>query len=257
MKLQDRNGVLYPKKMKRRSWIVAGPPGSGKSYLVNEVGGWPGEVAIDITMKKWWAVEPLTHRPREIHFALPFKGYDGRYSVYDEKWNGVAEFPELDVERIKVPKKKEFILAPDWRARFVFDFILPPPDWLFAMRRERLASGDTRLVDMNLTRELVAWQVYIHWQIARHFHQSGLQVILRPFTTARPYSFPVLSKVMQKKGNPSKQEITPALDWTKLRNVRGWIKAVSPIDWRVMKGEKQATDQSDGTNPPAMYVVNS
>ncbi len=86
MKLQERNGIVYPAKMKFRSWIIAGPPGSGKSYLVDKIKGWPGEVCLDITMKHWWTVEPLSHRPREVHFALPFKGFDKRYSVYDERW---------------------------------------------------------------------------------------------------------------------------------------------------------------------------
>jgi hypothetical protein len=54
-------------------------------------------------MKKWWAVEPLTHRPREIHFALPFKGIAERYPVYDERWLEVKELPRLDVDRIKIP----------------------------------------------------------------------------------------------------------------------------------------------------------
>ena len=53
-------------------------------------------------MKKWWAVEPLTHRPREIHFALPFKGIAERYPVYDERWLEVKELPRLDVDRIKM-----------------------------------------------------------------------------------------------------------------------------------------------------------
>ncbi len=126
MKLQDRNGVLFLAKMKFPSWIVAGPPGSGKSYLIGKIGGWPGEVCLDITMKKWWAVEAFTHRPREIHFALPFIEIDERHSVYDEKLQGVKEFPELDVEQIRIPSKNRFILDPKWRARFFCDFILPP-----------------------------------------------------------------------------------------------------------------------------------
>ena len=210
---------------------MAVPPGSGKSYLIDKIGGWPGEVGLDITMKKWWAVEPLTHRPREIHFVLPFKGADERYSVYDEKWLGVKELPELDVDRIIIPSKKTFILAPDWRARFVFDFILPPPTWLFEVRRDRWRSGDTRLVDMNLTPELVAWQVHIHWQLACYFHQSGMQVMVRPFNTARPHSFRALIKIMQKKGKPSKREIKPSLNWSKLRNIRSWISESYSGDW--------------------------
>ena len=231
MKLQDRNGVPFPAKMKFRSWIVAGPPGSGKSYLINKIGGWPGEVCLDITMKRWWAAEPLTHRPREVHFALPFKGIDRRYSVYDDKWLGAKKLPALDVNRIRIPTKKKFILAPDWQARFVFDFVLPPPVWLFEVRRKRLESGDTRLVDIGITPEFVAWQVGTHWQLARFFHESGLQVMLRPFNTARPYSLPALRKIMRKKGKPTALEVRPSLDWSRLRSIRSWVRESSAGCW--------------------------
>ena len=63
-----------------------------------------------------------------------------------------------------------------------------------------MASGDARLVDLGLTLALVAWQVNVHWLLAWHFHRSGLQVMLRPFNTARPYAFPLLKKIMRKKG---------------------------------------------------------
>ena len=151
MKLVEYKGVPHPAKMNRDSWIVVGPPGSGKSHLIQKIGGYSGEVAIDISEKKWWGVEPLTHRPREIHFALPFQGQSEPITVYDERFKGERELPELDFERIRLPQKKKFILAPDWQARFVFDFILPPPAWLFETRRARLSTEDGNLVDMDLT----------------------------------------------------------------------------------------------------------
>ena len=233
MKLKERNGVTYPAKMRYRSWIVLGPPGSGKSYLIEKIGGFPGEVGIDISMKKWWAVEPMTHRPREIQLAFPFKGFDEGLSVYDERWQGMQSLPEVDFERIKIPRKKKFILAPNWRARFVFDFLLPPPRWLYRRRQERLSSADVRLVDMGLTLESVAWQVHIHWQIAWFFYQSGLQVMLRPFNSARPFSFPLLKKIMQKKGAPFGEAVTPALDWCKVRHVRFWVDEAAPPGWKM------------------------
>jgi hypothetical protein len=233
MKLKDRNGILLPARMKVGSWIVVGPPGSGKSYLMEKIGGWPDEVCLDISMEKWWKVEPLTHRPREIHLALPFKGFDEGLSVYDEQWKGVQELPEVDFDRIRIPHKKKLILAPDWRARFVFDFILPPPGWLYEKRQERLSSDDVRLVDMGLTPEWIEWQVHIHWRAAWFFHQSGLQVMLRPFNTARPYSFAVLKKIMQKKGEPSKKKVVPTLDWSKVQFVKSWINETAPGNWKM------------------------
>lgn len=232
MKLQERNGIAYPAKMKFRSWIIAGPPGSGKSYLVDKIRGWPGEICLDITMKHWWRVEPLAHRPREIHFALPFKGSNDRYAVYDEKWTGETSFPELDTNRIRIPKKKKFILAPNWRARFVFDFILPPPEWLLASRQGRTSRGDVREVDRKLTLDLARWQVHVHWQLAQYFHRAGLQVMLRPFNTARPYSWRVVNKIMQKEVDHKNPRISPELDWSLTENVRDWAKTGSPNIWQ-------------------------
>ena len=231
MKLTSKNGIPYPSKMDEGSWIVVGPPGSGKSYLIEQIKGYPGEVGIDISEEKWWSVEPLTHRPREVHFAMPFKGHDESLSVYDEQWKDVEVFPELDTERVQIPTKKKFILAPNWRARFVFDFILPPPSWLCAVRTKRLASEDIRLVDMNLTLEWVTWQVHVHWQLAWHFHQCGLQVMLRPFNTARPYSFSVLKKVLQKKPQASEKKASPSMDWSKVKYVKLWYHEASPENW--------------------------
>lgn len=238
MKLKEKNGILYPVKMKFGSWIVAGPPGSGKSYLMNKIGGYPGEVCIDISEKKWWTVEPLTHRPREIHFAFPFKGHDEGLSVYDEKFKGMKDLPDPDFKRIQIPHKKKFILAPNWQARFVFDFILPPPGWLFETRKNRLSSGDMRLVDLGLTPEWIAWQVHTHWRVAWFFYQSGLQVMLRPFNTTRPYSFPVLEKILRKNGKRSDKEVTPSLDWSKVQVVKLWFDQASPKKWKMQQWDE-------------------
>ena len=157
MKLTERDGIPIPKKMKIKSWIVTGPPGCGKSWLVQRVGGWPGEVAVDLTMKKWWKAEPLTHRPREVHFVFPYVGLKERFTVYDDRWSTVDELPELDLARIRVPDEKKFFLSPDWRERFVFDFILPPPSWILAQRRARYASADKRPMDRELDENWIAW----------------------------------------------------------------------------------------------------
>lgn len=207
---------------------MLGPPGVGKSRLIHQIGGWPDEICVDISRDKWWTVEALTHRPREIHLALPFEGLDESASVYDDRWKGVEAFPEPDFARICIPRKKKFILAPNWRAKFVFDFILPPPAWLFANRRERLSSNDVRLVDMDLTEAWIAWQIHTHWRIARFFHQAGLQTMVRPFNTVRPYSFPLLKKISKKSTKPCREEITPGLDWSRVRCVKRWITEASP-----------------------------
>ena len=43
--------------------LLVGPPGSGKSYLIEKIKGYPGEIGIDISQDKWWAVEAL--KPHE------------------------------------------------------------------------------------------------------------------------------------------------------------------------------------------------
>jgi len=228
MKLKERNGILIPAKMKYRSWIVLGPPGAGKSHLIDRIRGWPEEICIDVSQKRWWAVEPLSHRPREIHLSLPFQGSDQGLCVYDDRWREAGEYPEPELERIRIPHKKKFILAPDWRARFVFDFILPPPAWILKKRRERLASDDMRLVDMGITPEWVEWQVHTHWKVAQHFHHSGLQVMVRPFNSARPFPFAVLKKTLRIKRDADVKEITPETDWSKVRHIKHWIEEIAP-----------------------------
>ncbi|MBF0194196.1 MAG: hypothetical protein HQL71_06535 [Magnetococcales bacterium] len=228
MKLKEKKGILYPGKMKFRSWIVAGTPGCGKSYLIDKIGGWPGEVAIDISMKKWWTVEPLSHRPREVHFSFPYDGMKDRFTVYDDRWSDADKFPKVDWDSIKIPNKKKFILAPNWRARFVFDFILPPPEWILKQRKQRYESADKRPMDWNPSRKWIQWQAEVHWGLAWHFHNSGLQVIVRPFNTARPYSFKVLQKIMRQKNKLQDKEINPDLNWSKVRNVGLWVSESAP-----------------------------
>ena len=228
MKLKDRNDIPYPAEMKFRSWIVLGPPGCGKSYLIRRIGGYPGEVGIDISQNKWWKAEPLAQRPRELHFAFPFQGHSSALPVYDECWKALRELPALDYQRIQLPQKKKFVLAPDWRARFVFDFILPPAEWLLDNRNKRHDSGDRRLVDLGLTPRWVSWQVHVHWHAAWFFHQAGLQVMIRPFNTARPYSFPVLTKALKKKGLPTETPVNPDMNWSKMRFAKLWFEQSAP-----------------------------
>ena len=41
--LQHIKGVAFPAHLKFRQLLVTGPPGSGKTQLINQVGGWPEE----------------------------------------------------------------------------------------------------------------------------------------------------------------------------------------------------------------------
>jgi hypothetical protein len=229
MNLNKYGDIYYPADKRFRSWIVTGPPGSGKSYLMQSIGGWPEEICIDVEQKRWWAVEPLKHRPREIHFALPFEGIRESRSVYDERWKGMRKFPKVAVDRIRIPKARSFSLAPDWRARFVFDFILPPPEWVFQRRKERLSATHSP-VDLGLTQEWVRWQVHVFWRVARYFHQSGLQVLVRPFNTARPFTFSALDQVRERTTWPTGQSLEMSTNWETVNNVHRWIDVAGPDD---------------------------
>jgi len=223
LKLAEREGIPVPKKMKIKSWIVTGPPGCGKSWLIHKVRGWPGEATIDLSMKKWWKAEPLTHRPREVHFIFPYVGLEERFSVYDDRWEGIDELPELDMERIRVPHKKKFFLSPDWRERFVFDFILPPPAWTLAQRRTRYASPDKRPMDHEPSETWIAWQSAIHWRAALYLHRAGMRVLIRPFNVIRPFTPKLLKRLSGKKKLPTTEALSPSLDWSKASTVRRWL----------------------------------
>ena len=232
-KYKTVGNIWIPEAMKVRSWVVTGTPGAGKSYLLKQIGALPGEICIDIAMKKWWKIQALAQRPREVHFALPFKGYENSYPLYDDTWTQAEDLPKVDLERILIPIKKRFILAPDWRARFVFDFILPPPAWIYNTRRKRFAEGDIKLVDVGITKRLVRWQARTLWRVASHFDASGLQVMVRPFNLAYPYSFSELRKILTGKPKWGRRSVFPkGVDMGVEITVREWTRKTAPKDWR-------------------------
>ena len=239
-KYKPKGKIWIPEAMKPRSWIVTGTPGAGKSYLLKQIGAIPGEICIDIAMKKWWTIPPLAQRPREVHFALPFKDYKDSYPLYDEAWTQAEDLPEVDLESIRIPRKKKYILAPDWRARFVFDFIMPPPDWIYEIRRNRLAEGDGRLVDVGITNRLATWQTQTLWRVASHFDASGLQVLVRPFNLAYPYTFPELRSFAGQPEWGSRSVFPEGVDMDVEITLREWIRKTAPKEWQEMaaKGTK-------------------
>ncbi|MBT8449786.1 MAG: hypothetical protein KJO69_08855, partial [Gammaproteobacteria bacterium] len=94
----------------------------------------------------------------------------------------------------------------------------------------RYASKDKRLMDARLSKKQIQWQAHVYWQLAWFFHKSGLQVIVRPFNSVRPYSFSVLKKISRNKNKLSKKEITPETDWSKEKNVKAWLQKSAPKD---------------------------
>lgn len=169
-------GVTVPRGVHFRQIIVTGPPCSGKTSLVQKLGGWPEEGCIDIAQNLWWRSRVLAFRPREVHMKIPFRGYPESHTVFDREW--LAAPTPVDYGRIQIPPGKSWLLRIDWKRRFVFDFQLPPAERIYAIRRNRALRG-THPVDGQLTREEVERQSAVYEFLASHFHRCGLQVVVR------------------------------------------------------------------------------
>jgi hypothetical protein len=176
--LQHIKGIAFPAQLKFRQLLVTGPPGSGKTRLINQVGGWPEEGYIDLTLKNWWRAQSLTFRPREVHLGFPFVGYDEALTVFDKAWLEAPEAPALDLPRIVLPPAKSSFLAVKWRRRFVFEFLIPPSEVILKWRLER-SHRTVHPVDRGVTLEQVEKQAAVYREAALHFHRSGMLTYIR------------------------------------------------------------------------------
>lgn len=171
-------GVAFAPGVKFRQIVVTGPPGSGKSTFVKRIGGWPEEGYIDLTFKGWWKVHSLNLRPREIHLGLPFRGQTDALAMFEDEWLAAWDRLVPEPERILLPPVKRFFFSVDWRARFVFEFLLPDPKRIFAQRKARAELG-THPVDEHLDLGQVRRQCAVFEETALHFHRNGMQVYIR------------------------------------------------------------------------------
>ena len=169
-------GVAVPRGVRFRQIIVTGPPASGKSSLIQKLGGWPEEGCIDLATEHWWRSRVLAFRPREVHFSIPFKGFRDSRTVFDREW--LAAPTPVDYARIQIPPGRSWFLQSSWRKRFVFDFQLPSPGRIYTIRRAR-ASLQSHPVDMTFTKEEIERQCAVYEFLAQHFHRCGMRVVVR------------------------------------------------------------------------------
>lgn len=175
---QDVKGVLFPADLELGKLIVTGPPGSGKTTILNALGGWPEEGYLDISSKNWWQNKILAYRPREVHFGLPFMGHEAPMPVYQTHEVEEAAYLELDLFRIPLPPPRATLFGGNQRSKLVFEFIIPTPERLFELRQNRAKKGSHH-VDAELTRDQVAEEVRHYQELARYFHDSGMSIYIR------------------------------------------------------------------------------
>lgn len=179
--------VPFPEGERFRRIIVTGPPGSGKTALITQLGGWPEEGSLDLALKNWWRSRILTFRPREIHFGIPFVGHEESLAVFESAW---LESPSaIDYGRIQIPPDGSKLLEGNWRNKYVFDFQLPDPEVIFSKRQERRNCEGAHPVDLEVTLEQVQLQVRVYTDLAYYFHCQGLRVFFRKTFQGTPHYF--------------------------------------------------------------------
>ncbi len=133
--LQNVRGIDLPIGLTFVQLVVTGPPGAGKTYYINTIHGWPNEGYIDLTRKGWWKEKSLTYRPREVHLGLPFEGVPQALAVFDPQWLEAKKPLKLQLTRFQIPPDGSRFLQTDWRRRYIFEFLLPRAEVIFAQRR--------------------------------------------------------------------------------------------------------------------------
>ncbi len=176
--LKLEGGIPFPKDLIPQQLIVTGPPGSGKTTILNAINGWPEEGYVDTSADDWWKSPVMHNRPRELHFGVPFIGYEQAVPVYDVDSLDDSSYLEIDFLRVRLPPPKGTLLSGNFRKKIVIEFILLEPETLFELRKKRGEKG-THHVDKGLTLQQVTEESDFYSALALYFHQSGMNVYVR------------------------------------------------------------------------------
>ncbi len=234
--LQNIRGIDLPIGLEFLQLIVTGPPGAGKSYYIDQIGGWPNEGYLDLTQKGWWKDQSLVYRPREVHLGLPFVGFKEALTVFDKEWLDSGTPPELDLKRIKIPPLKKNFLQTNWRNRYIFEFLIPSPSTIYQQRVDRQSQGYFP-VDEKLSLEMVRQQVEVYREVALYLHRAGINVYIRKSLDKPPMRI-------------AEKGVTSVPPWTlnrklkrpSLKSIRGWkllFRRHYPIQWLTLGSEPQ------------------
>jgi predicted phosphodiesterase len=140
---------------------------------------------VDLTGSRWWQSRVLSFRPREVHLGIPFRGIPEALALFEAGWIQAPEPLELELDRIRIPPVRPVWHPVDWRSRYVFEFLLPPAERVFAARQER-AYLQTHPVDESLSLDQVREQLSTHARVAEYLHRQGLRVYVRDDFDALP-----------------------------------------------------------------------
>lgn len=176
--VQNIRGIDLPIGLEFLQLVVTGPPGAGKSYYINQIGGWPNEGFIDLSQKGWWRSQTLVYRPREVHLGMPFVGHREALAVFDKEWLDCSPPPILDLSRLRIPPAAKYFFQTDWLNRYIFEFLIPDPETIFDQRSARQNQGYFP-VDAELSLEMVGKQVEAYQEIAIALHRAGMNVYIR------------------------------------------------------------------------------
>ena len=183
--LQLIDGISFPRTLKRKRLVITGPPGSGKTTLVKAVNGWPEEAYVDLSNPEWWRAPSLNNRPSEIHFGLPFVGFEEAVSVYATDKLDEGQLLEIDFSRIAIPPQKAELFSTNYYDRFTFDFSVPPAEETYTKRKARAEAGSHPL-DIGISLRKVELERNFYLQIADYFQRSGIDLYVRTEITGPP-----------------------------------------------------------------------